>query len=832
MTERALSHAPIYNWDDDSSDICKPAFLEQLGDQEKEPKFWRRKDILVPGTTIKINPQVKTVNLLSSEKVQMKIDQERKKKEEYKKQAEEDGTYYDSDYCDFEDDDEETQTDSDNEHKHTEEIENHDRCIYIGSLLTSSECSELIQATTQLGYESIEHEYPKEYRSSERVLVLCKKLADMLWQRIKPYLTDADFKGVRPYGFDNGGTWKPIGTNECLRFNRYKKNAFFKPHQDAKFIRNDNEQSIFTILIYLDASYAGTTLLKKVSDSKETNVSVMKFKKITSLRPKEGAVAIFNHDLYHAGQRVRYGRKYVLRTELIFKRIDSESIYRMNYKQDQEYLRIKKLVDESNELEKQGKDVVKNILYLNRDINSYARSPPLWKAFYALRWAPLVKSCCVSKKNKYRYYYDDESIPDETREDVSSMENPLIEALESTYRGKEDQEYKDWYHAFISRANMEKFFCPVLLDFGISHYRYGLSKDSCFWVSRTYAGRPDHPHFYLNQYGYDDIVIGDRYLCTQYHCERLNIVTETGEIEDFNLFKVLIYQLYKDDLNVNLKEHPLVICTPVAWSDSDKEKVKSAVFELGIPGICFVDPNKMLSLFYQKPDFFGINVGPSGVRCTTVIDGQPQNNNSVFHYPPVKEKFKKFLNSSYYYGADKSYYWPHQFTELALVTPFDKDRNPKQYDDFARNQPKINIGSYYAPVEISGHERLELGNWYYEEIMLCVEDAISTIQTNEGYSKELRDKVLSNVMITGGGAMIENMSERLNARITELLPNLKINFTIQENVTFDSDDRGSVKQARWGPTDMNVIGGAKIFASLSNFREKCEMNPANNECVI
>lgn len=185
MTERALSHAPIYNWDDDSSDICKPAFLEQLGDQEKEPKFWRRKDILVPGTTIKINPQVKTVNLLSSEKVQMKIDQERKKKEEYKKQAEEDGTYYDSDYCDFEDDDEETQTDSDNEHKHTEEIENHDRCIYIGSLLTSSECSELIQATTQLGYESIEHEYPKEYRSSERVLVLCKKLADMLWQRIK-----------------------------------------------------------------------------------------------------------------------------------------------------------------------------------------------------------------------------------------------------------------------------------------------------------------------------------------------------------------------------------------------------------------------------------------------------------------------------------------------------------------------------------------------------------------------------------------------------------------------------------------------------------------------
>ena len=370
---------------------------------------------------------------------------------------------------------------------------------------------------------------------------------------IRPYLTDADFKGVRPYGFDNGGTWKPIGTNECLRFNRYKKNAFFKPHQDAKFIRNDNEQSIFTILIYLDASYAGTTLLKKVSDSKETNVSVMKFKKITSLRPKEGAVAIFNHDLYHAGQRVRYGRKYVLRTELIFKRIDSESIYRMNYKQDQEYLRIKKLVDESNELEKQGKvlesakkyleahelhtsishslkrentrnlsfiektlpeeifatifsyltvqDVVKNILYLNRDINSYARSPPLWKAFYALRWAPLVKSCCVSKKNKYRYYYDDENIPDETREDVSSMENPLIEALESTYRGKEDQEYKDWYHAFISRANMEKFFCPVLLDFGISHYRYGLSKDSCFWVSRTYAGRPDHPHFYLNQYG-------------------------------------------------------------------------------------------------------------------------------------------------------------------------------------------------------------------------------------------------------------------------------------------------------------------------------------------
>ncbi|KAG2378574.1 hypothetical protein C9374_008213 [Naegleria lovaniensis] len=875
MTERALAHAPIYNWDDSSSTTHKPSFLERIAEQGTEPKFWRRQNILVPGTTIKISSEVKTVNLLSSEQVKSILDEERKKKEAYKQKMEEEGSYYDSDYCDY-DDDEEAQTDSDGE-KPTEEVENHDRCIYIGSLLSSKECTDLIEATSQLGYQSIENEYPKEYRNSERVLVLSKKLADILWQRIQPFLTAEDFKDVRPYGFDNAGTWKPIGINECLRFNRYKQNAFFKPHQDAKFIRNDNEQSIFTILVYLDSSYAGTTLLKKVPDPQEKDVSIMKFKKITTLRPKEGAVAIFNHDLYHAGQRVRYGRKYVLRTELIFKRVDSESIFRMNYKHDEEYLRIKKLVDESNELEKQGKvlessqkyleahelhtsishslqrkktrnssfietvlpeeifaaifsylpieDVVKNVLYLNRDINSYARSPSLWKRFYALKWAPIVKSCCVAKRSQYTYYFSD-SDPSECLQDVYSKENELIEALEADFRENDQDKYKDWYHAFISRANMEKFFCPVLLDLGVSHYRYGLSKDTCFWTSRTSAGKPDHPHFYLNQYGFDDFVVGERYLATAYHCERLNILTSTGEIEDSNLLKILIYQMYKDDLNINLKEHPLVICTPMSWSDSDKDRIKSDVFSLGIPGICFVDQSKMLSLFYQTPTFFRINVGPSGVRCVSVIDGQPQNNNSVFHYPPVQEKYMQLAEKFYYYD-NRGYYWPTKFTELALVAPVDKARNPKQYDEFVREHQSYNIGSYYSPKEISPRERAALGDWYYEEIMSCVKKAISTIQTCEDYSKQERDQVLSNVMITGGGAMIHGMAERLEAGITELLPHYNIHFTIQEKAMFPSDDEKE-NQARSGPSDMNIIGGAKIFSNLSNFRQQCEMNPAYN----
>ena len=180
----------------------------------------------------------------------------------------------------------------------------------------------------------------------------------------RPYLKKSDLSRVKPYGFDNGGTWIPIGINECMRFNKYSNGTFFKPHTDAQFIRSDNEKSIFTILVYLSSSDQGTTLLKKVGEEIQQDDLVFKFKQLARIQPNIGSVAIFNHDLYHAGERVNYGFKYVMRTELVFKRVDQESIYRMHYRNSEEFQKVKRLIDDSHELEKKGSLTESTIKYV------------------------------------------------------------------------------------------------------------------------------------------------------------------------------------------------------------------------------------------------------------------------------------------------------------------------------------------------------------------------------------------------------------------------------------------------------------------------------------
>lgn len=95
-------------------------------------------------------------------------------------------------------------------------------------------------------YNPVDWEYAKEYRDCERVILQSNKLAEDLWNRIKPLLVLEDLFEVKPFGFDNEGTWQPIGINECFRFTKYSKDGHFNPHRDGGFVRTDEERSVYT----------------------------------------------------------------------------------------------------------------------------------------------------------------------------------------------------------------------------------------------------------------------------------------------------------------------------------------------------------------------------------------------------------------------------------------------------------------------------------------------------------------------------------------------------------------------------------------------------------
>ncbi|EFC47938.1 predicted protein, partial [Naegleria gruberi] len=242
-----------------------------------------RNILLTPGETIQINSQVFSVNLYSS-----------------------------SDQNNLND---EFQKSISGQVENTEFIQCKDHLFTIDNLLHADECREILRMEDSIYFTPISSEYPEEYRNSKRIVYNDKELSQRLWRRLKKFLVDCNF--MKPYGLDTDGYWIPIGVNECLRLSKYEPGNYFKPHTDGQFLRNDNERSIYTLLIYLNDDFKGgeTEFLQRVDPTEE---SITKFKHICAINPRMGSAAIFNHELYHQGCMVTSGIKYILRTEIMF----------------------------------------------------------------------------------------------------------------------------------------------------------------------------------------------------------------------------------------------------------------------------------------------------------------------------------------------------------------------------------------------------------------------------------------------------------------------------------------------------------------------------------
>lgn len=178
----------------------------------------------------------------------------------------------------------------------------------IDNVCSPEECAALIELSEKEGdYEqaritlaSGEQKLVPNVRNSTRYMRDDRQLSFMLWSRIK-HLVPAT------WGEDK---LPSVGLNERLRFLRYDPGEKFKPHFDGEYQRPDgSETSYVTIQLYLNEGFVGgeTTFL---SFSGETIVKVV---------PKIGRVLVFEHMLYHEGSEVISGRKYVIRTDVMYK---------------------------------------------------------------------------------------------------------------------------------------------------------------------------------------------------------------------------------------------------------------------------------------------------------------------------------------------------------------------------------------------------------------------------------------------------------------------------------------------------------------------------------
>lgn len=169
----------------------------------------------------------------------------------------------------------------------------------IDNFLSDSECDALVNQSEQIGYEEAmvqtgenTQSLLKSIRNNDRILFRNEELADKLFELAKPFLIHE----VEKYCI--------VGLNEMFRFYKYSPKQRFKMHRDGSFKRNGDEKSFFTFLIYLNDEFEGG----------ETE-----FKDLITIKPKKGALVVFNHSYRHEGKVISEGVKYALRSDVMYR---------------------------------------------------------------------------------------------------------------------------------------------------------------------------------------------------------------------------------------------------------------------------------------------------------------------------------------------------------------------------------------------------------------------------------------------------------------------------------------------------------------------------------
>ena len=182
-----------------------------------------------------------------------------------------------------------------------------DRVFLVHGLLSPQECADHVALSEAAGYEDAglggvaDPVVFKQLRDNARVLRDDAALSTSLFERVEPFLPD--WEG-----------WRPVGLSSYWRYYRYDPGQRFAPHMDGCHSTPEGDRSWFTLLIYLNEEFEGdgTNFYRSRHD-------------ILRVRPPKGSAVVFAHEQMHEGAEVLSGRKYALRTDVMYRPTSAES---------------------------------------------------------------------------------------------------------------------------------------------------------------------------------------------------------------------------------------------------------------------------------------------------------------------------------------------------------------------------------------------------------------------------------------------------------------------------------------------------------------------------
>ncbi|KQT24486.1 oxidoreductase, 2OG-Fe(II) oxygenase [Chryseobacterium sp. Leaf405] len=178
-----------------------------------------------------------------------------------------------------------------------EKTELHPQIFLIENFLTDEECDHYIGLAQDQVFEEAkinmhgQQLMNKGVRNNDRLMIFNEDLAKDLFEKAA---------GLLPKNHDD---YEILDFNEMFRIYKYSPGQRFKMYRDGSYIRNENEKSFYTFMIYLNDDFEGG----------ETE-----FENLFTVAPKKGYALVFHHPLRHEGKTLISGLKYVLRTDVMY----------------------------------------------------------------------------------------------------------------------------------------------------------------------------------------------------------------------------------------------------------------------------------------------------------------------------------------------------------------------------------------------------------------------------------------------------------------------------------------------------------------------------------
>ena len=188
---------------------------------------------------------------------------------------------------------------------------NHKWCRVIKNVLNKQECDQLINVSEQYGY-GLGYIGSRDAKY-DRVLIESQDISSLIFKRIKRYI---------PKIWRNDESKKLLGVNEKLRFLRYDINGHFAVHKDGPSLTQNGDKSTVTALIYLNKVEKGGATILHDLDNHDNHIYIV---------PQPGLILLFEHDVYHEGDIIIKGQKYVIRTDIMYTTINSLSLNNLNH---------------------------------------------------------------------------------------------------------------------------------------------------------------------------------------------------------------------------------------------------------------------------------------------------------------------------------------------------------------------------------------------------------------------------------------------------------------------------------------------------------------------